>query len=238
MSVPGFDHRYLKELARGAKKTFENADQLYREARILGAAGAHARALFLHQISLEECAKVESIGWTATSLLLGFPIEEKKWLSSLGRHAHKNHTNAYALEGTAEEQAAKLRADWKAVSVAFKKFQADFHQESNWAKNASLYVDLSSGKFVGPSDQITLAMLAETAERNEHLLGFTAPAVRLLEKLGKEPEKFHRLLSGLLPQMQQISKLDTGPRAKAMAIEQLFREGLESALQEDFGPDR
>ena len=54
MSVPSFDHLYLTELARGAKKTFDNADRLYREARILGAAGAHERALFLHQISLEE----------------------------------------------------------------------------------------------------------------------------------------------------------------------------------------
>ena len=78
----------------------------------------------------------------AASLLLGLPIEEKKWLSSLASHAHKNRLDAYALEGTAEEQAAKLRGDWTAVSVAFKKFQAEFHQESNWAKNASLYVQI------------------------------------------------------------------------------------------------
>ena len=59
-----------------------------------------------------------------------------------------------------------------------------------------------------------LVMLAETVERNERLLGFTAPGVRLLEKVGKDPEKFHGLLNGLLAQIEQIRKLDTDPPTK------------------------
>jgi AbiV family abortive infection protein len=55
---PNFDRALLSELARGAQKMFDNADALCREAKLLRAAGAMGRALFLHQVSLEECAKM------------------------------------------------------------------------------------------------------------------------------------------------------------------------------------
>jgi hypothetical protein len=54
---PGYDGQYLSQLTRGAEKTFQNAETLFLEAKILSSAGALSRALFLHQISLEECAK-------------------------------------------------------------------------------------------------------------------------------------------------------------------------------------
>jgi hypothetical protein len=65
------DRKLLSELARGAQMIFENAEALYREGRILGDAGAVSRALFLHQISLGKCAKIETVGVWATSLLAG-----------------------------------------------------------------------------------------------------------------------------------------------------------------------
>jgi hypothetical protein len=46
-------------LIEGAVKTIKNADELFDEARMLADAGRVARALLLHQISLEECAKAE-----------------------------------------------------------------------------------------------------------------------------------------------------------------------------------
>jgi hypothetical protein len=52
----------LDILVRGAEKTFDNAERLFREAEILAKGGAVARALCLHQISLEECSKVNNCG--------------------------------------------------------------------------------------------------------------------------------------------------------------------------------
>jgi AbiV family abortive infection protein len=183
-----FDREVLSELARGAQKTFENAEALYREAKILGAAGAIGRALFLHQISLEECAKVETVGAWATSILAGLPVDEKKVVAALARHANKNRTNAYMLEGSAEEAAAKERGDWEAANAEFKNVQADFHNKSNTAKNASLYVDFEDGRFVAPVDRITAEMLAETAGRNETFLGLMFPKLEMLQKWAKAPE--------------------------------------------------
>jgi hypothetical protein len=58
----GFDRLLLTKFLRGAQKVFANAEALNGEARILAGAGATSRALFLHQISLEECAKIQIIG--------------------------------------------------------------------------------------------------------------------------------------------------------------------------------
>jgi AbiV family abortive infection protein len=52
-----------KELALtlidGLEKTFQNANELYDEALYLAEKGAMARALLLHQISLEACGKAD-----------------------------------------------------------------------------------------------------------------------------------------------------------------------------------
>lgn len=186
---PSFDSVLLNELARGAQMTFENATALYDEAKILGAAGAINRALFLHQISLEECAKIEIIGAWATSLLAGIAVDEKKILAGFSSHARKNRTNAYMLEGSVEEQAAKDSGDWETALKAFKKHQAEFHKESNDAKNTSLYVDFKDGKFVTPAEWITKEMLAETATRNEVFLNLMYPKLKMLMKWDEAPEE-------------------------------------------------
>jgi len=54
------DEKLLRKLTAGAQKVLENAASLYKEALTLMEAGALSRALFLHQISMEECAEVES----------------------------------------------------------------------------------------------------------------------------------------------------------------------------------
>ena len=186
----------LSELARGAQKTFDNADALYREAKLLSAAGALGRALLLHQISLEECAKIETLGAWATSLLAGYSVDEKKVLAGFASHAKKNRTNAYMLEGSAEEQAAKERGDWKTAGEEFKRLQAEFHEKSNAAKNASLYVDFEGGKFVAPIERITKDMLNETATRNETFLGLTYPKLKMLLKWDGAPQEAQGTIEG------------------------------------------
>ncbi|MBG0797009.1 AbiV family abortive infection protein [Methylocystis sp. L43] len=148
-ALPKVDRQFLSILVRGAEETFDNAEQLYFEAEILAKAGATARALCLHQISLEECSKVENIGAWATSLLSGLPVDQNKVLASFRRHSSKNKSNAYMLEGSQAEKHAKARGDWKAVRKEFKKLQMEFHEASNDAKNGSLYPPQPGGESRG-----------------------------------------------------------------------------------------
>jgi hypothetical protein len=53
---------------------FENAESLYKEAEALRQAGFLARAAFLHQISMEECAKIDMLGGWATLSPLCTPL--------------------------------------------------------------------------------------------------------------------------------------------------------------------
>jgi AbiV family abortive infection protein len=220
---PSFDLVLLNELAEGAQKVFRNADTLYQEAKILGAAGALSRALFLHQISLEECAKIEAMGWWATSLLAGFPINQKKVVEGFASHSRKNRINAYMLKASGEEQAAKGRGDWKAALEAFNNLQAEFHQKSNDAKNASLYVDFKDGKFIGPVERITDAMLAEIAARNEAFLGEAYPKIRLLSKLTRAPEESRERIVAF----EKVIKAAKDPNEAMVSVRTLMDELIE-----------
>jgi len=187
--LPTFDRAFLGVLARGVEKTFENAESLYREARILAKAGATARALFLHQISLEECSKMESMGACAVSLLWGLEVDQRKILAAFARHSSKNRTNAYMLEGSQAEKDAKERGDWKTALEEFKRLQTEFHDKSNNAKNASLYVDWKDGEFSAPCERISAEMLTEITHRNETFLGYAHNSLQMLKRLEKAPEE-------------------------------------------------
>lgn len=194
----------LDILVRGAEKTFDNTERLFREAEILAESGAVARALCLHQISLEECSKVNNLGAWAVSLVLGFEVDQKKVLAAFGRHAAKNRSNAYMLEGSEAEKEAKARGDWEAALVAFEQTQDEFHATSNQAKNASLYVDWVDGEFVAPSERITDQMLAEITERNAEFLGYAHNGLKMLERLVKAPDQMRDLLSGFVEQAEKL----------------------------------
>ncbi len=116
----------LAVLVRGAEKTFEDAERLFFEAELLAKAGAVARALCLHQISLEECSKVNNLGVSGVSLVLGFEVNQKKVLAAFGRHAAKNKSNAYMLKGSEAETDAKALGDWEAAMEAFRQTQDEF----------------------------------------------------------------------------------------------------------------
>src|ERR1700722_15852387 len=156
--------------------------------RILAKAGATARALCLHQISLEECSKIENMGAWATSLLSGLEVEQNKVLAAFRRHSSKNKSNAYMVEGSKAEKDAKGRGDWETARDEFKKLQTEFHETSNDAKNASLYVDWKDGEFVSPSEQITPEMLAQIFKRNQTFLGYAFNSLKMLKRLDKSPD--------------------------------------------------
>jgi AbiV family abortive infection protein len=69
----------LPDILNVATKVRDNAEQLFCEAKLLRAAGALSRVLFLHQISLEECAKVDMLGAWTVSHLTGQTPDDKKF---------------------------------------------------------------------------------------------------------------------------------------------------------------
>src|SRR5262245_33920028 len=85
----------LDAIGRGAQLTFANADALYNEAQLLGTNGAFARALTLHQISIEECSKLDMLCVAAVSLLMGHPVDLTELATKFRQHKVKNYNNAY-----------------------------------------------------------------------------------------------------------------------------------------------
>lgn len=139
------DDKDLRVLIRGAEAAFANAEELFFEAVMLGKAGHLSRALFLHQISMEECGKFELLGWWATGMLLGHKQDARKLRKELANHKAKNLANAYMLPLSEEEKKARKRKDWKREQEAFTRAKREFHEKSNRAKNEALYVDIKDG---------------------------------------------------------------------------------------------
>jgi AbiV family abortive infection protein len=191
------DKALLSELLRGVEKTFENAEALFREASLLTQARCLSRALFLHQISLEECGKIEILGGWATSLLMGHTVDLGKVTRALASHASKNRANAYLLRRSEEEKAAQRSGDPAGAAKAFTEMQKNFHLRANTAKNASLYVDFEYGKFIAPAECITAEMVAEIAELNEEFLGLSFPKVKMLRNWNADPEQMIKVLANL-----------------------------------------
>ena len=220
----------LTVLVCGAEKTFDNAERLFHEATILAKGDAVARALCLHQISLEECSKVNNLGVWAISLVSGHEVDQRKILAAFNRHEAKNKSNAYMLEGSKAEKDAKARGDWKAAREAFKQSQNEFHKISNVAKNASLYVDWVDGEFVAPRERITKEMLAEITERNAEFLGYAHHGLTMLRRLEKAPDEMRSLLSGFTEQLEKLR--EDKPDDLMSAIETLLSGFLEKGKQE------
>lgn len=184
----------LNEFKRGADLIFRNAEQLFHEAEALKKHGSFARSLFLHQISIEECAKIDMIGAWATSLLMGESIDLETVASGFRSHKAKNRTNTYMARLTEEELDARKRGDWEEAVVAFKKFQERFHQEVNSAKNASLYVDFKEAKFSAPPEVVTEEMLKMFCGLNQYFLQESFPYLSLLQKIANDDGPLQRFV--------------------------------------------
>jgi len=219
----------LSTLVRGAAKTFENAEQLYREAELLSKHGAIARALCLHQISLEECSKINNLGAWAVSLVVGDDVNQKAILGALRRHAAKNKHNAYMLPPSDAEKDARSRGDWKAALQDFRAAQDEFHDKSNQAKNASLYVDWQDDEFVAPSERITKEMLVEIAQRNAEYLGYAQTELRMFQRLEGNHDAMKELLSTFMEGVERIR--ENAPEDQMAAMEELLMNFLETGKQ-------
>jgi AbiV family abortive infection protein len=222
------DKALLAELARGAEKVFENAEALYREASVLKDYGALNRALFLYQVSLEECAKVEMLGAWATSLLLGHDVDSTKVKNAMASHAHKNRTNAYSLKGDSKEEAAKRVGDFEGALKAFKEMQKEFHLRANKAKNSSLYVDFVEGTFVAPIERITPEMVNEIAALNEEFLAMSVPKINMLGRWAINPEPIKEEIAGFEKRVKDLGDEYSDDPVKAIDI--LLQEMLDHRL--------
>lgn len=231
--APNVERASLASLVRGAEKTFENAEQLFHEAKLLAASGAVARALALHQISLEECSKVDTLGAWAVSQLLGFAVDQKKVLAAMRRHPAKNKGNAYMLALSQEEVEARSRGDWRAASDAFRETQEEFHASANRAKNGALYVDWEETGFVAPVDRITAEMLADITRRNAEFLGYAYNNIRTLQRLEGQPDAMRDLLTDFVEQAEKLreEKPDNLMHAFEALMLSFFEEGKTKLLR-------
>jgi AbiV family abortive infection protein len=221
---------FLAEFARGGELIFDNAEQLYREARILRESDALSRALCLHQLSNEECGKLEILGGYAMTVTVGHKFNADQMARVLRNHQAKNHANAYFAHVNDEERAARERGDWARASKVFKETQAKLHEIFNTNKNASLYVDFDGRKFSAPKEVITADLVDEMAVLNEYFLGTTAPYVRLLHRVANNELGFQDAARRYVERMKELRA--THPNDPEGAAHTCFQEMLESVKAE------
>ena len=215
-----------RDLIAGAEKIFANAEALYNEATILANSKAWPRALFLHQIALEECAKVDTLGAAVTSLLMGHEVNIEALRRAFRRHEYKNKANAYFLPTTDAERLARDSGDFDAARQEFKQLQEAFHEESNTDKNASLYVDFGD-TFTSPQDLISEEGFVKVRTRNEEFMSFAFHHVRMLRgwsgDLTRSAVQVTEALSAL-----GITDLDRGHEEQFKS----FLDSLDDKMQE------
>lgn len=213
-------------LIAGAGKIFANAEALFTEATLLANAQAWARALFLHQISLEECAKIEMLAGATTSILMGHEVNLAPLRRAFSRHESKNRVNAFFLPTTELERSSRDEGDFSAAVREFERVQDTFHKDSNTDKNASLYVDFA-GTFTSPLDLIDEATFLKVRLRNEKFLALTFPKVEMLKRWSNDLEAAAADVAELTSELNLLN-------LKPGSAEQLkaFQASLETRLQE------
>lgn len=216
----------LTEFSRGGEIIFDNATQLFNEANLLRQHGALSRALCLHQISNEECGKLEILGWYAMTVVLGGRVNYKQMAKRFRDHKAKNYANSYFAAVVGEERAAKKRRDWVGARKAFRKVQVKLHEVFNSGKNTALYVDFSEGKFIAPKSVITEHDVTAMAALNKYFLDIAAPSVRLLRRLETDEWGFREAGKTLATRLQELYAQMPRDPDKALGI--AYQEALEA----------
>lgn len=229
----------LSEVSRGISKAFANAQDLFQEANLLRSHGALSRSLFLHQISMEECGKIDILGATAVSLIAGRESDLSNAAVLVTRHKAKNAANAYFLPLTEEEEDAAETGEWERASRSFKEHQAGFHLYCNTAKNASLYVDFTEHRFVAPKEAITEEMVESLASLNSQFLERAEPHVRMLSRWLIDRDETRKTVVWFLERAEELkSQPDMDPRqvASTLMSELLARHGLDDGTDAASSP--
>jgi AbiV family abortive infection protein len=222
----------LQEILRGAQLAFENAEKLYQEAWLLGTNGAFARALTLHQISMEECSKVNMLGTAAMSLLLGHPVDLNKLAAKFRQHKIKNYNNAYISVTTDAEREARKSGDPERAIEIFKAQQATLHQWLNSNKNASLYVDYLDDKFVSPTERITEEVAVQFQRLNAVFLRHGASNLEVLSKMMNDPDAAAMQAKDFLGRLEKLKMID------AEELDEKFQQLLNEWLDEQVSKAR
>lgn len=221
------DKTQLAELIRGAEITFANAEQLFQEASLLRENGHLSRSIFLHQMAMEECAKVDMIGAAAVSILTGHQVDMKALTRSFRDHKAKNFANAYMAEAEEAELAARKANDHKAAIAAFEKSQKEIHTFLNNAKNASMYVDFTDGRFVSPNDVVTKDLAEMIAGVGYYYMCVTYPRIRLLQRVSREPDVVREWTKDLEETMTKLVKGQASLKDQEDAVMVYINEQLD-----------
>jgi AbiV family abortive infection protein len=219
------------ELVRGAQIVFDNAEALYNEAQLLGTNGAFARALTLHQISLEECSKLDILCVAATSVVMGHPVDLDKLAGKFRQHKVKNYNAAYLSERTDAEVKASKSGDGAGAIEMFKAQQAEIHRVLNTNKNASLYVDYEGGRFIAPSEKVSEEMAAHQEQLNAMFLQHGSSSLGLLRKMAGDPDTFAAQAARFTGLVEQV-------KAAEGDLEEKFEEIVEAWLGDEVAKAR
>lgn len=206
----------LAEMARGASLVLRNAERLYEEADLLRRNGYPSRSLVLHQISLEECGKIDILGRWSTSLFLGATVGTKKLTSAFRSHKSKNYANGHFAAPQEAELAARERGNNRAAMQAFREFQRQFHDESNSAKNAGLYVDYIDGAFRAPSDVINDELALSTGIVNRYFLNRAGPMTRVISKMAEDDGSLKTMLASFRDQFASSDRISLSSADEAI----------------------
>lgn len=223
----------IKEIAKGVQLTFENAEKLYNEATLLGRNGAFARCVCLHQISIEECSKVDSLGAGAMQMAMGFPLDFAKFTKRLREHKVKNFNNAYMSKMGEEERAARERGDDDEARRIFKAQQQAIHDLLNGRKNESLYVDYRDGEFVAPGKSLTEAVATEMQALNGYFLRHAQNHVHLLERLLDDTAGMVATVTPFLERVEAVRQLP--PEQQYAASKRALNEWVAEEVAKHLG---
>lgn len=217
------------EIARGARLIFDNAEALYNEAQVLRFNKSFARAVTLHQISMEECSKVDMLGAAVAGLHYGMSIDLDKLARQMSRHETKNHNNADFTVVTAAEKSARERGDFKEAKRIFEEQRGAFHKYVNDLKNDALYVDFKGGKFSSPLEVVSEKEANEMLAVNAYFLRHASMHLYLIEELLGESEEFRDRMLALKEGLAGLAGV------KPADYQAAYREMM-GALVERFAP--
>jgi hypothetical protein len=136
--------------------------------------------------------------------------------------------NAYMLEPSEEEIAARDKGDWQAALEAFEKTQTGFHKFSNSNKNASLYVDWTGAAFVAPVDVISAKLATEIAGLNARFLDHARLQMRMFARLQSSGDLLKPLLTELMGKLEKLGGEKTEDRIAGADV--AMSEFLEAAI--------